>query len=61
MAILKVSLSIGFAGVEHTDEIEINDDDLNACETDSERDDLMHEFWVEWSNNYIDGSYSIKE
>lgn len=55
----KVSLSIGFSGCSQDDVIEIDDDELKNCETDEERENLLNEYWKEWSNNYIDGSIDL--
>lgn len=58
---LKVSLSIGFVGAVHEEILDIDDDEWASCETDDEREDLMQEYWKDWSGNYIDGSCSIVE
>ena len=55
----KVTLSIGFVGAKHEDEIEIDDTEYAECETDKQRDDLLHEYWRDWSNNYIDGGIEV--
>ena len=55
----KVTLGIGYAGANHEDEIEIDDDDYASCETDKQRQDLLDEYWRDWSNNYIDGCIEI--
>jgi len=52
---IKVTLSIGFAGATHEDVIEIDDDEWNYCKTEKERNDLMYDYWKDWSGNYIDG------
>ena len=52
---IKVSLSIGFVNCRHEEEIDIDDDEWNDCETDEQREELMDEYWKEWSANFIDG------
>jgi hypothetical protein len=51
----RVSLSIGFVGAKHEDIIDVDDDELAACDTDNARDDLLEQYWQDWANNYIDG------
>jgi hypothetical protein len=58
---LKVSLSIGFPGACRGDVIEIDDDEWEACDTDEKKEDLINEYWADWSNNYIDGGASLVE
>ena len=53
---IKVTLSIGFSGATHEDVLDISDVEWDACETSDQRDDLMQEYWSDWSNNFIDGS-----
>jgi hypothetical protein len=59
MAQLKVSLSIGYPGANHEDIIEVDDDELAECQTEQEKDDLLTQYWVDWSNNYIEGYHEI--
>ena len=61
MAKLKVSLGIRFAGCTHTDVLDIDDDDLNDCETEEQREDLINEYAMEWAWNYIDISSELIE
>ena len=51
---LKVTLGIGFAGARHEDEIEIDEDEWNDCETEEEREKLIDEYATEWAWDYID-------
>jgi len=55
----KVTLGIGFAGANQEDVIEIDDDDYTSCETEAQKEDLLNEYWRDWSNNYIDGGIQI--
>jgi hypothetical protein len=55
---IRMTLSIGFAGAQHTEEIDIDDappelsgDDLVEWLTDN--------YWVEWTNNFIDGGVEV--
>ena len=57
----KVTLSIGFPTAKHEDEIEIDDTELAECETVQQKEDLLHEYWQDWSNNYIDGGIELIE
>ena len=58
---IRVTLSIGFSGAKHSDILDIDDVEWSACETEVQRDDLMAEYWTDWSNNYIDGGYWLIE
>lgn len=58
---IKVKLSIGIANSSQTDEIEIDDDEYNACSTDEEREELLKQYWDDWANDYIDGGWEIVE
>ena len=58
---IRVTLSIGFAGAKHEDIIEIDDEEWDACNTDDEREDLINDYWRDWSNNYIDGGAELIE
>jgi len=55
----RVTLGIGFAGANQEDVIEIDDDDYASCETEAQKEDLLNEYWRDWSNNYIDGGIQI--
>jgi len=59
MAKLKVTLGIGFANIRQEDEIEVDDEELDKCETEQEKLDLLEEYWKDWSNNYIDGGFEL--
>ena len=58
---MRVNLGIGFVGAVHEDVIEIDDDEWDACESDDEREQLMDNYWKDWSANYIDGGYELIE
>ena len=56
MAKYRVTLSIGYPTATHEDVIDVDNDELAACENEEQVQDLLHEYWIDWSNNYIDGS-----
>lgn len=56
---IKVELSIGYATAIRKDVIHIYDDEWRECKTDEERDELMHEYWDDWKNNYVEASYEL--
>lgn len=58
---MRVSLSIGYVGATHEDILDISDQEWNDCTSSQEREDLMLSYWKDWSNNYIDGGYSLIE
>ena len=58
---IKVTLGIGLSGCYQTAILEIDDDDIAACETDDEREELFSEYAMQWANNYIDIGYEIKD
>lgn len=55
MAIFRFTLSIGFHGADYDEEMEIEDEILNECKNESEREDLIQIYWKEWANGYIEG------
>lgn len=59
MPTLKVHLSIGYPTADHNDEIEVDQDDYDACETDEDRDKMLSEICQEWANDYIETWYEI--
>ena len=58
---IKVSLGIGFAIATREDIIDIDEAEWNECETDEQREDLINDYWRDWSNNYIDGGAELVE
>lgn len=56
---IKVSLDIGFAGANREETLEISDEEWNDCGTSQEQEELMEDYWKEWSNNYIDGGVEL--
>ena len=52
-----LSLSIGLANAERTDDFEFEVDD-NA--TDEEINDTIEEYWRDWIWNFIGGGWDIK-
>lgn len=55
MAKLRVSLSIGFVGAKHEDVIDVDDEELEECSSEDERNELLNSYWQDWANNYIEG------
>jgi hypothetical protein len=58
---IKVSLSIGIANAAQEDVLDICDEEWAACKTKDERNELMESYWMDWSNNYIDGYFELVE
>ena len=58
---MRVTLGIGFASASQEDVIDINEDEWDACLNDDQREELMNDYWRDWSNNYIDGGTEIIE
>ena len=58
---MRVTLGIGFANADQEDVIDIDEDEWSECKTDDQREELMNDYWRDWSNNYIDGSTEIIE
>jgi hypothetical protein len=59
MPMIKVTLSIGYPSATRRDEIEVDNDEYNDCETDEQRDNLLFEYWKEWSNDFIEGDWKV--
>jgi len=57
----RVTLSIGYPTASHEDILDIDDVEYAECETDEQRQNLLNEYWQDWSNNYIDGSVNVVE
>jgi len=51
------TLGIGYAGANHEETVEIDEE----FSSDEEMNEYLNAYWVEWSNNYIDGGYEIEE
>lgn len=51
----KFTLSIGYSNARREDVVEVDDEELNKCKTEDERDKLIQSYFDDWSNNYIDG------
>ena len=54
---IKVTLSIGYSTANREDVIEVDVDEYNECETDEERDNLLYQYWKDWSSDFIDGGW----
>ncbi|MEH7186499.1 DUF7167 family protein [Bacillus toyonensis] len=54
------TLSIGYAGAKHDETFTLNELGYNP-ETDKDVEAFLEEEWKEWSANYIDGGWSLKE
>ena len=59
MAQLRVTLGIGVHNANQEDIIEVDDHEIEQCETDAERDDLFEDYWKSWMENYLDGGYEL--
>lgn len=51
---LRVTLSVGLAGANRSDIIEIDDDEWNECETDACKEKLIDLYATAWAWEYID-------
>ena len=51
----RFTLSIGFVGARREEIVDIDDDELAECETDQDRENLIDEYWNDWSRGHIDG------
>ena len=58
---VRVHLSIGFPSATRSDIIDVDDDEWNDCGTQEEKEDLIHEYWKEWADNYIECGHEIIE
>ena len=58
---LKVSVGIGLAGARQCDDIEIDDEGWNACETEEDRQELIDQYAMDWAWNYIDLAAEVVE
>jgi len=58
---IKVTLSIGYPGATHEEIIDIDDEEWAECETEEIKEELMFEYWRDWSNDYIDGGATLVE
>ncbi|WP_067986164.1 DUF7167 family protein [Neptuniibacter pectenicola] len=58
---IKVSLNIGLVNATQEDIIDIDETEWSECETDEQREDLISDYWRDWSNNHIDGSAELVE
>ena len=59
--LVRFTLSIGYSNASHEEDVDIDDDDFLACETQEQKDRLLEEYWNDWSNNYIDGGFEVIE
>lgn len=58
---LKVSVGLGFANARQCDDIEIDDEEWNACETEADRQKLIDQYAMDWAWNYIDLAAEVVE
>ena len=56
---VRMTLGIGYHNANHEDVVDVDDDEWAECETDHDRDELLGLYWRDWSNNYIDGGWTI--
>lgn len=55
---LKLTLGIGLSGATREEIIEIPAEELEGL-TEDERNEVLDDYWRDWSNNYIDGGVEI--
>ena len=55
---VQFNLNIGYSRAEHKEIVEFEFED-NTTEEDIEIE--LGEYWLEWSNNFIDGGWNIVE
>ena len=58
---IRLTLSIGYANSKHEDIIDVPQDEWDDCETEEQRDELLSQYWQDWSNNFIDGGCEVVE
>ena len=54
---IRFTLSIGFAGADHAEELDVDDADVPSDPT--EREAYLTAEWKEWAWNYIDGGATV--
>jgi len=58
MAQVRLTLGIGFSGANHEDIIEIPDEELEGL-NEGETNEVLDDYWKDWSGNYIDGGAEL--
>ncbi len=61
MAKIKVHLSIGYSGANREDVLDVDDSELNACETEEKREELLNGYAMDLAWNYIEVGFWLKE
>jgi hypothetical protein len=54
---VKMVVSIGYVGAEHTDEIEVTEEDLNGMKLE----DYLDAYLIDMQNNHLDSYWEILE
>lgn len=60
MPLIKMNLSIGYAGADRNDEEYIDDEEWEAM-TEKERNQLLDELSTDWANNFIEIAAWVEE
>lgn len=58
---IKLNLSIGHSGSKQEDECELDEEEYGKLQTEDEKQDYLHEIWLEWIWNFIDGCALIED
>ena len=62
MSVIKVSLSIGFAGQNITDELVIDQGEWEECQGDEFlQKELINDYFEGWKYGHIESSYKLME
>lgn len=58
---VRMTLGIGLANARQEDIIDVDNEEWADCESDIDRDNLLEQYWKDWSGDYIDGGYEVIE
>ncbi len=65
MTSYQFTLTIGYPGATHEEEMTIEEMDFNEVEweelTEDEREKVLQENWEAWSSNFIEGGWEITQ
>ena len=62
MAMYRFTLGIGISNAVQEDSLDIPDEEIDECADQHELEELINNYWSDWSSNYIDGGcYPVKE
>lgn len=57
---VSVTLNIGHPTATQEDVIWVDDEDLEKCLNEDQRQEVLNSAWMEWVWEHIDGTYEIK-